>query len=85
MANTGEATRTPDLRIMRPPRMTRQTAKYKANSSNQRSLALSVIHDSCKDDLGPDFATIRDAWADLTDDERAIMLMMAKSALKRRR
>jgi hypothetical protein len=50
VVSTGEATRTPDLRIMRPQDATSWPPENKENSSDKPTLAPYLLHDDCPTD-----------------------------------
>ncbi len=66
------------LRFSRPSTIAPEPLKNKPNSSDQRSLAPSVIHDSCQTD--PDLAAVIDAWDRLPEAIRAGIMAMVKAA-----
>ena len=86
MANTGEATRTPDLRIMRPEggqhtnrRKSNPSKDHQAESTHKRTLLdPNLIHDTCQAD--PDLAAVIDAWNRLPEAIRQGIMAMVRSA-----
>jgi integrase len=78
VGSTGEATRTPDLRIMRPQANSRRTAENKAKTSHQQTLAPHLLHDSCPTD--PELAAIVDAWSKLPAAVKGGIAAMVKAA-----
>ena len=78
--NTGDGTRTHDLRIMRPRPEDCQALENKPKASNQRSLAPSCIPDNSKTDA--DLAEIVHAWDELPEAIRAAMLAMVRATAR---
>ena len=77
--NTGEATRTPDLRIMRPLVGQDLNLKGETGSSriNQR-FSPPIPTDTCK--MNPDLAQINAAWNSLPEALKAGIVAMVKAA-----
>ncbi len=76
--NTGEATRTPDLRIMRPPLDSVNGHDGKDLRQAGPPVADHLPNDTCKTDL--DLAAVVDAWPDLPEALKAGILAMVKAA-----
>jgi hypothetical protein len=66
---------------MRPQANSRQTAKNKANSSNEGSLAHRLPTDTCPAD--PDLAAVVAAWPGLPEAIRAGIVAMVNAAAGR--
>jgi hypothetical protein len=76
--NTGVGTRTPDLRIMRPPSGCSKTMPENHLSQSPSSVAEHLPNDTCKTD--PDLAAVVEAWPDLPEALKAGIVAMVKAA-----
>ena len=65
-------------RLSSPVRLDPRTGENKAFSSKQRSLAPSVIHDTCR--IDPALALVVDAWPTLPPALKAGIIAMVKAA-----
>jgi hypothetical protein len=75
--NTGEATRTPDLRIMRPRKRKSKALQDKSLGEDAPSLAHHLPTDTCR--LNPDLAIVIETWEKLPEPVRAGIVAMVKA------
>ena len=75
---TGEATRTPDLRIMRPQASFRNDRKDKDLRQGDPAASHQIPTDNCQ--TNPELATVIEAWNRLPEPVRAGIVAMVKAA-----
>jgi hypothetical protein len=77
---TGEATRTPDLRIMRPQPAGRKAKAGKEVATHQESLVPTQCPESAR--MTPELAELVDAWPSLPEATKATILTLIRAARK---
>jgi hypothetical protein len=78
--STGEATRTPDLRIMRPQASCRKPSPDKTLRDSTPPVGHHLAIDTCQTDS--DLTRIVDAWPSLPESVRESILLLIKAAGK---
>jgi hypothetical protein len=78
VGNTGDGTRTHDLRIMRPPLDNANDIKGKDLRQDAGSVSHHVPTDTCHSD--PDLTAVVDAWDRLPEALRAGIVAMVKAS-----
>ena len=76
---TGEATRTPDLRIMRPQTGFRKDPKGQRLASSTPRRSHHIPTDNCQND--PELTAVIEAWDRLPEAVRAGIVAMVKAAV----
>ena len=78
VGSTGEATRTPDLRIMRPQPKSRNGSVSNSLGQAAPTVGHLLATDTCK--MDPDLAAVIEAWDRLPEAIRAGIVAMVKAA-----
>jgi hypothetical protein len=79
VVNTGEATRTPDLRFMRPQTVFRNGSRRKDLRQRDAGASHHIPTDNCQREL--ELTAVNEAWDQLPEAVRAGILAMVKAAL----